>query len=1149
MPDYVVYSTSNTPYQAWQCELLNESYRRSGQTGKLICLCSEGENGSLPPMQSSIAEVVQLPSYMRNADSGDFWGIANKIESLRTWIADESIEGSILFLDPDMVFIEPIDVDVVPGQVIAQRWIDGHVEHEMFKLYGDRCRDALTDDSIFMYPYVMHSSDVRATIERYCELSYQIRAEQKKWESDMYGLVLSAVEAGLDIQSRETLGVCNNWDVLNDKPASIVHYPNPFLDEDGNKIFFKQDFTANTLTKPWQGVPKPELATNWVENRMLRLLRSVVNQQILDSDATDYLYWRRVQSSGDALGSYQAQSDKFVVFDQYPGGFNNIRMSLELAAVAAFLLNRVLVLPPRTDFYLLEGECGFEDFFDLTDLGIETISFPDYCDEIGVVQSASLPDTWAAIRATEDKVLTVDDDLVANLLCLDDSQRFEAGYEDYAAGRNSIALDPVQLQSHSIFFPKNLLGNFYLTIYLGDRLKEVCRYVAAHIHYHESMFRTGYELVDHLGDGNYAAMHIRRNDFQYKHLFIDGETILNNIAPLLIDGEVLYIATDADDTAFLAPLKARYRVVFYSDLAHLVDPGLDPNHIPCLEQLICTRARTFIGNPLSTLSSYIYRLRGYMCDVLDNNYYDNTSQNLLPLFSEQHPSTPSWLVGWQSTWTREYAEVWSYTNDQIFVSVAAYRDPDVANTIRSLFERAKNPERVVVGVCLQETPEAIKAFEFNNHPQVRVLAIPYTEAEGAGPARAAIQTQLFNNEKYYLQVDSHSRFAPDWDDYLRRALDSCKSAKPLLSTYPNPFEQDDDRDSYLDNMVSNGISLQRIDADGYLHVRGTFNVAGKAPIAGFWIGAGFVFTYGRWVSEVPYDANLYFKGEEDSLTIRSFTHGWDFFVPPQNMVFHDYNDNRIQSETKVRPLHWEDHPGTPSGYELLPKLHRGEGVGSKRTIKEFEHQFGVNFQTGEIKQWAQEGRRVNFHDAGHRETCIEVDLKTDDITPGVHEVWIFCLFNDQGDEVFRKDIVDPNVLSGAESSIPVYLIPELLEDNLVRALIWPMFAPGEFDQRYEYEIEVDRLANSITPMTRQMLVVERPDPSKDYAFVVVAFLNDANEEIYREVFPEPFDRHDSFAFRQPAAATGATIGKIMGVVRAGQISAPRYQSLSSEGSM
>ncbi len=226
--NYVLYSTSNTHYQSWQCDLLEFSYVMTGQSGKLICLCSEGENGNLPPRASRVAEVVALPSYMKNDKTGDFWGIANKVCSLKAWIEDGSLEGSVMFVDPDMIFLDKIDLSVSEGTVIGQRWPEPVVaNYEIFDKYCRTNRDRITLESIFMYPYIMHTTDIRRTIERYVELSYEIRSKENKWESDMYALIIVAAEYGLQIKTKDSLGVCSHWPEYNHSNQLLGDYSRP----------------------------------------------------------------------------------------------------------------------------------------------------------------------------------------------------------------------------------------------------------------------------------------------------------------------------------------------------------------------------------------------------------------------------------------------------------------------------------------------------------------------------------------------------------------------------------------------------------------------------------------------------------------------------------------------------------------------------------------------------------------------------------------------------------------------------------------------------------------------------------------------------------------------------------------------------------
>ena len=65
--------------------------------------------------------------------------------------------------------------------------------------------------------------------------------------------------------------------------------------------------------------------------------------------------------------------------------------------------------------------------------------------------------------------------------------------------------------------------------------------------------------------------------------------------------------------------------------------------------------------------------------------------------------------------------------------------------------------------------------------------------------------------------------------------------------------------------------------------------AAPVPYAPF-VAAGFFVAPARFLAEVPFDPFLpwVFMGEEISLSTRLWTHGWDIFAPPTNVVAHEY---------------------------------------------------------------------------------------------------------------------------------------------------------------------------------------------------------------------------------------------------------------------
>jgi len=77
---------------------------------------------------------------------------------------------------------------------------------------------------------------------------------------------------------------------------------------------------------------------------------------------------------------------------------------------------------------------------------------------------------------------------------------------------------------------------------------------------------------------------------------------------------------------------------------------------------------------------------------------------------------------------------------RIFVRIAAYRDPECEWTVRDVFRKAAEPERVFVGVCWQYQPrEDPPSFRLHGrHQQVRVMRVP--ARSGRGPCWARHQT-------------------------------------------------------------------------------------------------------------------------------------------------------------------------------------------------------------------------------------------------------------------------------------------------------------------------------------------------------------------------------------------------------------------------
>lgn len=256
---------------------------------------------------------------------------------------------------------------------------------------------------------------------------------------------------------------------------------------------------------------------------------------------------------------------------------------------------------------------------------------------------------------------------------------------------------------------------------------------------------------------------------------------------------------------------------------------------------------------------------------------------------------------------------------RIFVQMASYRDPECAPTIADLYAKARHPERIFIGLVWQARAEDGEPM----HPdqphadQVRLFRIAAERSRGACWARHLAQT-LWQGEEFFLQIDSHMRFEPDWDEHLFEQWQTTNDARALLSSYPAAYEPPDTRHPCVTRMVAKGFNHEGILS---FDSRILSKEEARAPLPGAFISAGFLFGPAAAIREVPYDPLLYFVGEEISLAARLWTHGWNPYSPSRVIVYHWYRKN------EPRPLHWSDHPDWT--------MH------NRRAVRRIRHQLGA----------------------------------------------------------------------------------------------------------------------------------------------------------------------------------------------------------------
>lgn len=306
-------------------------------------------------------------------------------------------------------------------------------------------------------------------------------------------------------------------------------------------------------------------------------------------------------------------------------------------------------------------------------------------------------------------------------------------------------------------------------------------------------------------------------------------------------------------------------------------------------------------------------------------------------------------------------------NSTIFVQIASYRDLELKPTIKDLLEKAANPENITIGICWQYAEDE-NLDDYLTNKQFKILKINWRHSMGVGWARSEVQ-KLYDNETFTLQLDAHHRFINNWDIELikmMRELQNKGFAKPIITSYAGVYDPNDPvifKDNRPFKMVTSGFNTTD---NILLFYPVPINEYEKmnAPIKARFISGHFYFTLGQHCLECKYDPNIYFHGEEISLSVRSYTMGYDIFHPHKLILWHNYiRNNRVK--------HWDDHNNNNNGplwYEkdkkskiIVNELLTGKiknydfGLGITRSLKDYEEFAGIDFNLKTVKSETLQG--------------------------------------------------------------------------------------------------------------------------------------------------------------------------------------------------
>ena len=293
----------------------------------------------------------------------------------------------------------------------------------------------------------------------------------------------------------------------------------------------------------------------------------------------------------------------------------------------------------------------------------------------------------------------------------------------------------------------------------------------------------------------------------------------------------------------------------------------------------------------------------------------------------------------------------------IFVTIAAYRDPELWPTVEHALSTAAHPSELQFAICLQESEDQLGLPEHLPADQIELISVPYHESKGCCWARAELQ-KLYRGQEFTLQLDSHHRFVEGWDAILIEMLLSLERDHPkvMVTSYLPPYLPE----QWPAEQAKASKGPCKIVATRFSEDWSTVQFAPRyfsadAPLRTAFFSAHFFFCRGTFHREIAYDPQIYFTGEEDTLAQRLFTRGWQLFAPHRTLAYHHYT--RAQ-----RAKHWEDNGEwwrlNAVALDRVDAVLEGEqsrvGCGA-RPVEEYWQFAGVNYALQTIQPWAAHG--------------------------------------------------------------------------------------------------------------------------------------------------------------------------------------------------
>ena len=399
-------------------------------------------------------------------------------------------------------------------------------------------------------------------------------------------------------------------------------------------------------------------------------------------------------------------------------------------------------------------------------------------------------------------------------------------------------------------------------------------------------------------------------------------------------------------------------------------------------------------------------------------------------------------------------------NGKIFIQIASYRDPELIKTLDDCIEKADKPEKLVFGICWQHSDEDEwdNIDKYKDDKRFKIVDVNYKDSKGACWARNTLQ-QEYTNEEYTFQLDSHHRFIEGWDTELIKMLKGLQKKghkKPLLTSYISSYNPENDPEGRV--KVPWLMNFDRFIPEGAVFFLPA-TIPGwekmTEPIPARFYSAHFAFSLGSFVKEVPHDPEYYFHGEEISIAVRAYTHGYDLFHPHKIIAYHEYT-------RKGRTKQWDDDKTwgnrNTNSHLRNRKLFEMDGLkkdidfgiydfGTERTLEDYERYAGVNFKKRSVQEYTKKNNFApnpplygeEYESSWTRSFKHCINIHRSSVTEKDYSFWAVIFEDEDGTPIHREDLNKQQIDTYLNSSKDTFNVWKEFETvrQPQKWIVWP----------------------------------------------------------------------------------------------------------------